>query len=205
MEKKSVALDMMEFLDASKTPYHAVKLCVDKLREAGFKRLNLYKKIEVLEGRAYYIEYGTAIIAFRVHSKYDGYQIIGSHTDSPSMMIKPKAVIKDNGYVKLNTEIYGGPILNSWLDRPLSLGGRVLLRSGKSMEPTEVLIDFVKPVAIIPNLAIHLNKDVNKGIELNKQKDMLPLVSLSGVFIGEDHLIHKLAGYLSIERQVILD
>ena len=205
MEKKAVALDMMKFLDASKTPYHAVKISVEKLKEAGFKRLNLNKKFEVKEGKGYYIEYGTALIAFRVHTKTDGYQIIGSHTDSPAMMIKPKAVIKDNGYVKLNTEIYGGPILNTWMDRPLSLGGRVLLRSGKSMEPTEVLIDFEKPVAIIPNLAIHLNRDVNKGIELNKQKDMLPLVSLSGDFIGEDHLIHKIAEYLSIEKQGILD
>ncbi len=205
MEKQSIAVDMMKFLDESKTPYHTVKLCVDKLRDAGFKRLNLYKKMEVLEGRAYYIEYGTAIIAFRVHSKKDGYHIIGSHTDSPAMIIKPKAVMKDNGYVKLNTEVYGGPILNTWMDRPLSIGGRVLLRSGKSMAPTEVLIDFEKPVAIIPNLAIHLNKDINKGIELNKQKDMLPLVSLSGDFIGEDHLIHKIAEYLSIEKQGILD
>ncbi len=205
VEKRAIALDMMKFLDEAKTPYHAVKVSVDKLEEAGFERLHLNKKFEIRKGRGYYIEYGTALIAFRVYTKADGYQIIGSHTDSPAMMIKPKAVIKDNGYVKLNTEIYGGPILNTWLDRPLSIGGRVILRSGNAMEPTEVLIDFEKPVAIIPNLAIHLNREINKGIELNRQKDMLPLVSLSGDFIGEDHLIHKIAEYLSIEKQGILD
>ena len=74
MEKKAVALDMMKFLDASKTPYHAVKISVEKLKEAGFKRLNLNKKFEVKEGKGYYIEYGTALIAFRVHTKTDGYQ-----------------------------------------------------------------------------------------------------------------------------------
>lgn len=202
---KNTAIEMMNFLDEAITPFHAVKISVEMLKKAGFKRLNMSSKWNVQEGGSYFLELGTAVIAFKVYSTCEGFQIIGSHTDSPSMSIKPKAVIKDNGYVKLNTEVYGGPILSTWLDRPLSMAGRAILRSGKLMEPTEVLIDFKKPVAIIPNVAVHLNKDINKGYELSKQKDMLPLVSLSGDIIGEDHLIHKIAQYLDIEKQGILD
>lgn len=205
MDMEKSAREMMDFLDEAITPFHAVKLSVEMLKKAGFKRLNIYSKWNIQEGGSYFIDLGTAVIAFKIYTSSDGFHIIGSHTDSPSMSIKPKAVIKDNGYVKLNTEVYGGPILSTWLDRPLSMAGRAILRSGKMMEPTEVLIDFKKPVAIIPNVAVHLNKDLNKGFELNKQKDMLPLVSLSGDIIGDDHLIHKIAQYLDIEKQGILD
>lgn len=195
----------MDFIDASKTPFHAVNHSAFRLKEAGFTPLNLRSKWNLRVGGRYFADYGTAIAAFRIASKDGGFHIVGSHTDSPAVAIKPKAVIKDNGYVKLNTEIYGGPILNTWLDRPLSIAGRVLLRSDDPMEPTEVLVDFERPVAVIPNLAIHLNREVNKGIELNRQKDMLPLVSLAGDFISEDYLVHKLAEYLKIEKQGILN
>lgn len=205
MEKRKMAVDLMKFIDESKTPFHAVSRSIDMLKKAGFEPLTLTQKWHLKAGGGYFIDYGTAIVAFKIYSKEEGFQIIGSHTDSPSIAIKPKAVIKENGYVKLNTEIYGGAILNTWLDRPLSIAGRVILRSGNPMEPTEVLVDFEKPVAIIPNVAIHLNREVNKGIELNKQKDMLPLISLAGDFIGEDYLVHRLAEYLKIEKQGILN
>lgn len=205
MEKKEMARDLMSFIDRAKTPYHAVQYSGELLKEEGFKQLNLNETWNLRIGAGYFVDYGSAIVAFKIQSKDGGFQIVGSHTDSPSIALKPKAIIKENGYVKLNTEIYGGPILNTWLDRPLSLAGRVILRSGNPMEPTEVLVDLEKPVAIIPNLAIHLNREVNKGVELNKQKDMLPLVSLAGDFISEDYLIHKLAEFLKIEKQGILN
>lgn len=198
-------MDLMNFIDQAKTPFHAVSYSAKMLKESGFKQLNPGDKWKLKMGGSYFVDYGTAIMAFKLYSKDSGFQIIGSHTDSPSIAIKPKAVIKENGYVKLNTEIYGGPILNTWLDRPLSMAGRVILRSSNPMEPIEVLVDFEKPVAIIPNVAIHLNREVNKGIELNKQKDMMPLVSLAGDFIGEDYLVHRLAEYLKIEKQGILN
>lgn len=204
MEKKS-AIEMMSFLDKSKTPFHAVKESITMLKEAGFEEIFPDEKWNLEKSKGYYIDYGSAIMAFKIYTEDGGYHIIGSHTDSPSIMIKPNAVIKENGYVKLNSEIYGGPILNTWLDRPLSIAGKVVLKSDNVMKPDEVLVDFEKPVAIIPNLAIHLNREVNKGVELNKQKDMLPLVSLSGDYIGDDYLIKMLSNQLDIDADTIMD
>lgn len=204
MEKAS-AMEMIKFLDEGKTPFHAVEVSVDMLKEAGFIELLPSEKWNIEKGNGYYLNYKSAIMAFKVYSEDGGYHIIGSHTDSPSIMIKPNPVIKENGYVKLNSEIYGGPILNTWLDRPLSIAGKVILKSDNIMNPKEVLVDFEKAVAIIPNLAIHLNREVNKGVELNKQKDMIPLVSLSGDYIGDDYLVKMLSDKIGEDTDNIID
>ena len=106
------------------------------------------------------------------------FKIVGSHTDSPSIKIKPSPEIIENDYLKLNVEIYGGPILNTWLDRPLGISGRVYTKSENAFLPKPHIININKPLMIIPNLAIHQNREVNKGVELNRQIDMLPIATL---------------------------
>lgn len=115
-------------------------------------------------------------------------------------------MIVDNRYMKLNTEVYGGPILMSWLDRPLSLAGRVILKSDNPLFPDFKLVDFRRPMVIIPNLAIHLNRAVNEGVELNKQKDMLPLVTTVTETLEKDnYLVNLIAGELQVDPKEIID
>lgn len=105
------------------------------------------------------------------NAEEQGFKIIGAHTDSPTFRIKPAPEItSEDNYIKLNTEVYGGPILNTWLDRPLAVAGRVTLRSENILFPETRLVNIQKPILIIPNLAIHMNREVNKGVELNPQK-----------------------------------
>jgi len=115
-------------------------------------------------------------------------------------------MISENTYIKLNTEVYGGPILNTWLDRPLSLAGRVIIRGENLLYPDVRLVNIKSPIMIIPNLAIHMNKKVNEGIELNKQVDMLPLLALINEgFEKENYLIKLISKELNINYKDILD
>jgi aspartyl aminopeptidase len=134
--------------------------------------------------------------------------MICAHSDSPGFKIKPDPeMVVDGKLLKLNTEVYGGPILMSWLDRPLSIAGRVILRSGDPLNPKHKLVNFRKPLVYIPNLAIHLNRSVNEGIELNKQNDMLPLVStVEDAAVEKDGWLQKqVAKELQIKEDEILD
>ncbi len=152
----------------------------------------------------------SAIIAFEIgcgEIEEDGFRLIGAHTDSPGFRIKPSAEMTvENNYVKLNTEVYGGPILSTWFDRPLSIAGRVTLKSDNVFKPETRLVDINKPVLIIPNLAIHMNRSVNEGYEFNKQKDVLPLLALCNEKLEKDnYLMNLLAETLNVEKENILD
>ncbi|MGB5824714.1 MAG: M18 family aminopeptidase, partial [Proteocatella sp.] len=142
--------------------------------------------------------------AFRIDSLEDGFNIIGSHTDSPSISIKSNPIIKENNYIKLNTEIYGGPILSTWFDRPLSIAGCVQVNGDDALEPRQVLIDFEDDVCIIPNLAIHMNREANNGVAINKQNHMLPIFALDGKEFDEKYLIKTIAERFSIDENSIL-
>ena len=114
----------------------------------------------------------SSLIAFTVGKRLqfgDSFRIAAAHTDFPGLRVKPCPEIVKDGYRQLNVEVYGGAILNTWLDRPLSAAGRVVLRKDDIFHPEVRLVDFRKPFLTIPNLAIHINRDVNKGVELNKQ------------------------------------
>lgn len=192
------------------SPYHVVEYAGCELKKKGFKELDFRKKWKLEKGKSYFtVPYGTTCFAFSV-GKLAGedscFQMASAHTDSPGFRIKPVAEVVEKEYLKLNTEVYGGAILNTWLDRPLSIAGKVCLKSKKIYEPKTVLYDSKRPLALIPNLAIHMNKDVNKGIELNKQTHLNPLFGMSrGKEKQEKYFIRFIAGELGVKQEDILD
>lgn len=168
--------DLMNYLDNSYSAFHAIKNLEEKLIDAGFKKLEENKNWNIKENNNYYVIRNTSsIIAFKVPKLEDviGFNIVASHSDSPSYKIKPNATMKDlrNDYAKLNTETYGGPITYTWLDRPLGIAGRVFLENENSL--TEELVNLDDTI-IIPSVAIHLNR--SGEFNPNPQVDMLPLI-----------------------------
>ena len=191
------------------SPYHTVEESRKILEKKGFKRLEAGEDWKLAKGGKYYvIPFKTAIFAFTLPAgkATRGLHIAAAHTDFPCLHLKPKAEQESAGYMRLNTEVYGGPILNTWMDRPLSLAGRVLLKSKKVYEPREVLVDFERPVVTIPNLAIHYNREVNKGVELTKQNDMLPLLGMMSEDLDKDnYFVEMLAAQIGEKASDILD
>ena len=201
---------LIDFIYESPSAFHAVKNVKEKLIKNNFKELDLREKWNIEKNGKYFVtKNDSALVSFIVGNgdiEKDGFRIIGAHTDSPTFKIKPSPEMSENGYLKLNTEVYGGPILNTWLDRPLSFAGRVPLKGNDIMHPESKLIDIKKPVLIIPNLAIHMNRDVNKGVELDKQKDMLPLMGLAGDdFVKENFIVELMAKELKCNSEDIID
>ncbi len=196
MNSKEFAKNLISFIHNSPTAFHSVETSQELLNLNGFKKLDAREKWNIEKGGKYYtVKNSSAIIAFSVDTdnlKDDGFKIIGSHSDSPSFRIKPNPEMEvEKTYLKLNTECYGGPILNTWLDRPLSIAGRVVLKGENALRPIETLVNINKPICIIPNLAIHMNRNVNDGVALNKQKDMLPLVGLLNDTLEKDNFLLK--------------
>ena len=210
-QAKEFAQKLIDFVYDSPTSFHAVENGKEILTENGFTELKLRDRWEIEKGGKYFVtKNDTALIAFVVGNgdiEEAGLRLVGAHTDTPGFKIKPapEMVASDN-YFKLNTEVYGGPILNTWMDRPLGIAGRVTLKGEDAFYPTNKLVNINKPLLTIPNLAIHMNRKVNKGIELNKQKDMLPLASMvNDEFEKEDYLIKMLAEELSVKPEEIVD
>jgi aspartyl aminopeptidase len=172
--------------------------------------LDLTKDWDLKPGLRYYISnYPTSLFAFEIgdnFSKENEFRIVSAHTDHPCLKIKPVACMAQAKYLKVNTEVYGGPILNTWFDRPLSIAGKVALKGESVFEPVIRIIDFKKPVLTIPNLAIHMNRDVNKGVEINKQNEMIPLAGMVSESLNkEDFFYKKLAELLEVNVEDILD
>ena len=203
------AKKLAEFIKKAVSPYHTVEESRKILEERGFEKLEAGKEWKLKKGGKYYvIPFKTAIFAFTIPEKKvtRGIRIAAAHTDFPCLHLKPKAEYVNGGYMRLNTEVYGGPILNTWLDRPLSLAGRVILKSRKVFEPREVLVNFARPIITIPNLAIHYNREVNKGVELTKQNDMLPLLGmLTDKFEKDSYFLDLLAKEIGEKKEDILD
>jgi aspartyl aminopeptidase len=206
----------MEFIDYLKkgiTPHHAVAAAEEILVGAGFTEFALNEPFKAVPGGKYYVKiYSTAIAAFNVGRNVKAgspFHVAAAHTDHPCLHIKPVAEYSpagNNGWMKLNCEIYGGPIYNTWLDRPLSVAGLVALKSSDPFSPELRLFDFKRPVAVIPNLAIHFNRDVNKGVALNQQTDMVPILGMFDKKINEDdYLISAVAKELGVRKEDILD
>nr|WP_300005878.1 M18 family aminopeptidase [Tissierella sp.] len=210
-KEKQFAEDLIDFIDKSPSAFHAAKNVEEKLLDNGFKRLNLEDKWSLeKEGKYYTVKNNSAVIAFKIGKgkiEESGFKLVGAHTDAPTFKIKPSSeMLVEKKYLKLNTEVYGGPILNTWFDRPLSIAGRVSVKTDNLLKPKEMLIDMEKPIMIIPNLAIHMNREVNKGIEINPQVDTLPLVAnINEEFEKENFLLKLIADKLGIEADSILD
>ena len=168
--------ELFSFIENSPSAFHAVETMRQELENAGYHQL-LESESWVLHrgGKYYVIRNGSSIIAFRIPAKgFVGYQIVASHSDSPSFKIKENPEMEAEGhYVKLNVEKYGGMLMAPWFDRPLSVAGRVIVREDNHLAVKLVNVD--RDLVMIPNLAIHMNRDANEGMKYNAQKDMLPL------------------------------
>ena len=210
MEKK-LATELIDFLYNSPTAYHAASSVKGMLDNDGFTELFEKDSWSLEKGKKYYlVKNDSAVIAFKVGNgniEKDGFRIIGSHTDAPGFKIKPNAEMKsEDHYVRLNTEVYGGPILYTWFDRPLGIAGRVILKGKSPLKPEVRLVNVNKPVLIIPSLAIHMNRSVNDGYAFNKQKDTLPLVGFVNEKLEkEGYLISLLTKELGVNKEDILD
>lgn len=206
-----LAEELIDFIYDSPSAFHAAYNVKSILLEKGFMELQEEEAWKLNKGGKYFTtKNDSAIIAFVIgkgNIEEKGFKLIGAHTDSPSFRIKPRPeIISENNYVKLNTEVYGGPILSTWFDRPLSVAGRITLKGENLLFPKTRLININRPILIIPNLAIHINKDINKGVEINRQKDTLPLLALINEdFERENYLLSVIAKELDVDIKEILD
>ena len=179
MKQQQIAMtrELIDFISASPTAFHAVDEISARLVQAGFEKISESECPTLLPGGSYFLtRNGSSIIAFRLpHTAPKGFLIAASHTDSPTFKLKFKSeTVGAGGTLKLNTERYGGAILSSWFDRPLSVAGRAVIRTENGVETKTVTID--KDLAIIPNVAIHLNRTVNDGYKYNPACDTFPLI-----------------------------
>lgn len=206
-----LAAELIDFIYESPSAFHAAYNVKNILIEKGYTELKEEEAWKLNKGGKYFTaKNDSAIIAFVVGKgkvEESGFKLIGAHTDSPSFRIKPRPeIVSENNYVKLNTEVYGGPILSTWFDRPLSIAGRVTLKGEKLLNPETKLINIERPILIIPNLAIHMNRDVNKGVEFNRQKDTLPLLAIiNEEFEKKNYLLSVIAKELNVDIKDILD
>jgi len=203
---------LLSFLDASPVNYLAVAKMEEDLMSAGFKKLDPAMPIgDIKSGDQFYVtKNDSSIYAFRIGKKTlanAGFKIICAHCDSPTFRIKPNPeILKEGNLVQLNTEVYGGAILSTWFDRPLSLAGRVILKSGNPLKPETRLLHIKRPLLQIPNLAIHFNRQVNDGVKLSKQKDTIPVLGIINDRLEKENLLLKIiASELKVETTEILD
>lgn len=177
----AAANDLLAFIDASPTPYHAVRESIRRLTAQGYRALDEREPWDLKPGDKVYVTRGdTSIAAFHLGTvpvDRAGFRLVGAHTDSPNLRLKPNAHVQRSGFHQLGVEVYGGVLFSTWLDRDLSLAGRVV--SAKDGRLTHHLVDFRRPLLRIPNLAIHLNRTVNTdGLKLNAQEHLVPVLAL---------------------------
>ncbi|MBN1036711.1 M18 family aminopeptidase [Clostridium botulinum] len=207
----NTAKDLLNFINNSKSAFHGAYEVKSILDKEGFVEIKECDKWNLQNGGKYYVmKNESAIIGFEIGSgdiAEEGFRLIGAHTDSPGFRIKPHAEMTvEDHYVKLNTEVYGGAILSTWFDRPLSIAGRVTLKGSNPLKPQVKLVDLNKPVLIIPSLAIHMNRTINEGYEYNKQKDTLPLLTMATDKLEKDgYLIKLIAESLNVDQKEIVD
>lgn len=194
--------EMLDFISRSPSCFHAAENLGKMMEEAGFLRLREEEAWNLTPGRGYFvIRNGSAVIGFRVpENPRGGFMIAAAHSDAPALKLKPEPEIRNKNYVQLNVEKYGGAILSTWLDRPLSLAGRAVVETENGVSVRPVCID--RDLALVPNLAIHMNRKVNEGQSFNVQVDMLPLFGLGENGAGVRDL---LARELQTEKDSILD
>lgn len=202
---------LFDLLKRGVSPVQVVDVCSERLEQAGFVALNYGENWQLVSGGRYYLKHhDTTLFAFTIGTAWEEkgtptIRIAAAHTDFPCLRIKPSADMASNGYAQVNIEVYGGAILNTWLDRPLGVAGRVALKSENPFAPRVQTFTSNKNLLTIPNLAIHMNREVNKGVELNKQVDMLPILALIPDDFKNDYFLTFLATELSVEKADILD
>ena len=203
---------LLDFLNASPVNFLAAKNIASELEQAGYRRLEPQMPIgEVKAGDKLYVtKNDSSVYAFHIGRKAladAGFRMICAHCDSPTFRIKPNAEMTcEGGIVKLNTEVYGGPIMSTWFDRPLTIAGRVIVRGEDALHPKTLLLHVKRPLLQISNLAIHFNREVNDGVKLSKQKDMLPILGIVTSELERGNLLMNIiCGELNIKPEEILD
>lgn len=203
---------LINFLNSSPVNFLAVDSIAKKLTENGYERIDAEESMPKMTSgmKVFFTKNDSSLYAFEIGQKplaETGAHIIAAHCDSPTFKIKPKSeIFSEGGLVKLNTELYGGAIMSTWMDRPLSLAGRVIIKGTDPIHPETRLLHIKRPLLQIPNLAIHFNRGVNDGVKLSKQKDMLPILGIVTDELEKDNLLIKLiASELSVEPKYILD
>ncbi|MBQ3925611.1 MAG: M18 family aminopeptidase [Bacteroidaceae bacterium] len=203
---------LLNFLDASPVNFWAVKNIASELEEAGFRRIDPKEALgEVKAGDKLYVtKNDSSIYAFHIGHKpmaEAGFRMICAHCDSPTFRIKPNAeMLCEGGIVKLNTEVYGGPIMSTWFDRPLTIAGRVIVRGEDAFSPQTLLLHVKRPLLQISNLAIHFNREVNDGVKLSRQKDMLPILGIVNDALEQGNmLMNVICSELGVLQRDILD
>ena len=203
---------LLDFLNASPVNFLAAKNIANELEQAGYRRLDPQMPIgEVKAGDKLYVtKNDSSVYAFHIGRKLladAGFRMICAHCDSPTFRIKPNAEMTcEGGIVKLNTEVYGGPIMSTWFDRPLTIAGRVIVRGEDALHPKTLLLHVKRPLLLISNLAIHFNREVNDGVKLSKQKDMLPILGIVTSELERGNLLmNVICGELNIKQENILD
>ena len=183
MSLNNASQDLADFIQASPTPFHAAQSLAERLRAAGYQELDERDEWVLDDDSRYFVlRNQSSLIAFSLGQletlQSAGLRMIGAHTDSPCLRVKPQPELNRHGLWQLGVEVYGGALLAPWFDRDLSLAGRVTCRDA-SGQLHNLLIDFKRPIAIIPSLAIHLNRDVNSGFAVNAQTDLPPVLAHS--------------------------
>ena len=203
---------LLSFLDASPVNFLAVKNISEELEKNGFRRMNPQEPLGKIEaGESFFVtKNDSSIYAFQIGKKPladAGFHMICAHCDSPTFRIKPNAeMLCEGGIVKLNTEVYGGPIMSTWFDRPLTLAGRVIVKGENTMNPQTLLLHVKRPLLQISNLAIHFNRQVNDGVKLSKQKDVLPILGIINDELEKGNLLmNVITGELNIQKEDVLD
>ena len=204
--------NLLDFLNASPVSFLAVQQIASALEQAGYRRMDPTQPIGTLQpgDKRYVTKNDSSIYAFHIGRKPladAGFHLLCAHCDSPTYRIKPKAeMTAEGGIVRLNTEVYGGPIMSTWFDRPLTIAGRVVLRGEDEMHPATRLLHVKRPLLQISNLAIHFNRQVNDGVKLSRQKDMLPILGITNSELERGHLlINTICSELAVEPSEILD
>lgn len=192
--------DLMKFLDSSVTMFHAINECEKVLKDSGYIYLPENEKWNIRAGKYYTKRNSSSLIAFDIANGDYHFQISAAHSDSPTFKLKDRPIIESNGYLKLNVEAYGGMIDATWLDKPLTLAGRVMVDTGCGIETRLLYID--KDLLIIPNVPIHFNREINKGFAFNNQVDMLPVFSAGN--LSEADFDKMLAKELGVKPEAIL-
>lgn len=213
MNEKDFGLELIDFLHKSPTAYNAVEVMKEDLLKEGYKEIKGNEKWSLAKGdKVFFTKNNSAIFILNIGEDplEKGFKIMGAHTDSPSFRVKPNSEILSEGFLKLNVETYGGPILSTWFDRPLSLAGRVSLKSDNPLSPRNKIIDLKNPLLYIPSVAIHMNREVNDGVKIDKQKHVLPVVGLNeGLFQDKNEekefIKNLLAKNLNVKSKEILD
>lgn len=202
----SVTKELMDFINKTPNAFQCIENLKKMLDKNGYQELFEYEKWDHIKGKYYVVRGDSSLIAFNSSHQLEnrGFHIVAAHTDSPSFSIKPNCIIENAGYLQLNIEGYGSMINHTWLDRPLSIAGRVIFKNHHG-EIISKMINIDKDLLVIPSQAIHMNREVNQKNNLNHQIDMIPILSLKEKGACENAFTNLLLNEIKDQNIRILD